>query len=62
MDVNACYTLYMRNYAAKSNKQVVRYRTPSSFKTRQAEATKRHLDTPVPYRPPSRGQRRGVNK
>lgn len=52
----------MRNYASKSNKKVVRYRTPSSFKTRQAEAAKRHLDTPVPFHPPSRGQRRGLAK
>jgi len=47
----------MRNYASKSNKRVVRYRTPSSFKARQAELSKRHTITRVPYQPPNRGQR-----
>ncbi|HLD86109.1 MAG TPA: hypothetical protein VJA28_01505 [Patescibacteria group bacterium] len=52
----------MRNYASKSNKRVVRYRTPSSFKARQAELSKRHTITRVPYQPPNRGQRGGTYK
>jgi hypothetical protein len=45
----------MRNYSSKSNKRVVRFRTPSSFKVRQAEGAKRAKLSP-PYHPPGRGR------
>ncbi|MDP3985952.1 MAG: hypothetical protein Q8P77_00775 [Candidatus Veblenbacteria bacterium] len=51
------YNFSMRNYASKSNKRVVRYRTPSSFKTRRAEAVKHQPPERLPYHPPGRGQR-----
>ena len=46
----------MRNYAAKSLKQMTRFRTPSSFKVRAAERAKRTKLSP-PYHPPGRGRR-----
>ncbi len=50
----------MRNYASKSNKQMTRYRTPSTFKVRQAEYTKKIKNTP--FHDPGRGRRTNIGK
>ncbi|MFA4937168.1 MAG: hypothetical protein WC575_02690 [Patescibacteria group bacterium] len=50
----------MRNYAGKSNKQMTRYRTPSAFKVRKSENTKRQIN--APYHPPGRGHRTNIGR
>ena len=51
----------MRNYGSKSNKQMTRYRTPSSFKVRKSEATK-HAQQSPPQRSPGRGHRTNIGR
>ena len=51
---------FMRNYSRKTNKKVTRFNTPSGFKVRQSEATKR---TPIaPYHPPGRGRKTNIGR
>ncbi len=50
----------MRNYSSKSNKQMTRYRTPSTFKVRQAEYAKKLKATP--FHDPGRGRKTSIGK
>lgn len=50
----------MRNYSRKTNKKVTRFNTPSGFKVRQSENTKRQVD--APYHAPSRGRKSSYGK
>ena len=50
----------MRNYSIKTNKKVTRFNTPSTFKVRQSENTKRVKATP--YHAPSRGRKSSYGK
>ncbi len=50
----------MRDNSSKTIRKVTRYRTPSSFKVRQAEGVKRFKA--VPFHPPGRGRKTNIGR
>ncbi|MFH1890981.1 MAG: hypothetical protein ABIJ91_05485 [Candidatus Kuenenbacteria bacterium] len=50
----------MRNYSRKTNKKVTRFNTPSTFKVRRSEASKRVKA--APYHPPGRGHKTNIGR